>query len=258
MVCSCWSTIAHQAAEAARSKQCKQAERQAMIDEQLVAAEAKAMQDRSSRKDHFNALYEMTSSDSSFQIATKRGKGAGANRNPRDIDVATKDALSELDVRAAIVCMPPGRQGPEGWSTDELKQLPKVVSRDVPVKKFGLTSHGELKTRLSWRDYDSHKGYFEHGRSWLIGSNESNASPTSWLVVRTLLIFMGCRLVFQADAAKRQYMAMLAEPDTHIDVEATLSFKRNLPPNEQDKACWNPCFPDLVDGNSANKADVKS
>ena len=41
------------------------------------------------------------------------------------------------------------------------------------------------------------------------------------------------RSVYQADAAKRQYMAMLAEPDTHIDVETTLSFKRNLPPNEQ-------------------------
>ena len=92
------------------------------------------------------------------------GKGAGANRNPRDIDVATKDvwfpfwqrdvthrdwtgllktfdflnipcrfedALSELDVRAAIVCMPPGRQGPEGWSTDELKQLPKVAIAEL-------------------------------------------------------------------------------------------------------------------------------
>ena len=54
MVCSCWSTIAHQGAEATRSKQRKQAERQAMIDEQLVAAEAKAMQDRS------HCLYKVT------------------------------------------------------------------------------------------------------------------------------------------------------------------------------------------------------
>ena len=39
--------------------------------------------------------------------------------------------------------------------------------------------------------------------------------------------------VFQADAAQRQYMATLAAPDTHIDVEATLSFKRTLASNEQ-------------------------